>query len=142
MRQHPCRKRCLRTLSPTFSFARVEIACSGVLLGGYALPNNPTGGDGPERSLTSVGSLVNSFTSIGSPPSDANRLRSDAHGLAPPCRLPRRRPRAVLPHREHRTRPPADRGGASSLSSLRGGRHLPDLGSRVRPGRRRLGRHE
>ena len=62
-----CRRRCQRTLSPTFSFARVEIACSGVLLGGYALPNNPTGGDGPERSLTSVGSLVNSFTSIGSP---------------------------------------------------------------------------
>src|SRR3954462_10585606 len=117
MRQPRYRKRCLRTLSPTLSFARVEIACSGVLLGGYALPNNPTGGDGPERSLTSVGSLVNSFTSIG-PPSDANRLRSDAHGLAPPCRLPRRRPRAVLPDREHRTRPPADRGGASCLSSL------------------------
>src|SRR5699024_2326469 len=37
------------------------------------------------------------------------------HGLAPSGHVPRRRPRAVLPRRQFRARPRADRGGEDRL---------------------------
>src|SRR5690606_32733660 len=64
----------------------------------------------------------------------------DDHGLAPPRSLPRRRPRALLPDRQHGACAPADRGGEGRVPPLRRGRHVPEVGHRVRPGRRRLGR--
>ncbi|CAA9230399.1 MAG: WhiB-like transcription regulator, partial [uncultured Corynebacteriales bacterium] len=61
-------------------------------------------------------------------------------GLAPPSALPRRGPGALLPHREHGSGDRAAGAGQGRLPPMPGDRRVPELGSRVRSGRRHLGR--
>ena len=56
--------------------------------------------------------------------------------------MPRQGPGTVFPRRKHRPCPPADRGSQKRLPPVPGCRHLPPVGAGVRPGCRRLGRHE
>ena len=54
--------------------------------------------------------------------------------------VPGRRPGAVLPHRQHRPRPPPDRGSEGRVPPLPRNGAVPGLGPGVRPGLRGLGR--
>jgi len=55
------------------------------------------------------------------------------------ARLDWRRPRALLPHRQHRTGRSADWAGQGCLPHLLGGGRMPWVGLRVWPRRRCLG---
>src|SRR5689334_7795881 len=63
-------------------------------------------------------------------------------GLAPPCPLPRRRPGAVLPHRDVGSGSAAGGAGEGGLPALLRDQRVPAVGPRERSGRRRLGRDE
>ncbi|CAA9325077.1 MAG: WhiB-like transcription regulator, partial [uncultured Nocardioidaceae bacterium] len=63
-------------------------------------------------------------------------------GLAPPFRVPRRGPGAVLPDRKHRSGHPADRGGQAGVPEVRRARAVLGVGTRGRPGPRRVGRSQ
>src|SRR5262245_11284506 len=64
------------------------------------------------------------------------------HGLAPPCDLPRRGPRAVLPDWDVWPGAAPSRAGEGGLPAVFRDRPVPVLGAGDRPGRRRLGRDE